>query len=66
MIEDYRIPRDKIESTMYRFDKKRANYYYANTLKKWDDLRNYDMVLDSGVLGIDGCVAVLKSVLEQE
>ena len=27
-----------------------------------DDLKNYDMVLDSGTLGIDGCVAALKGL----
>ena len=36
----------------------RANYFYADTTKKWDDLSNYDLVLDSGVLGIGGCVKV--------
>jgi len=64
VIEDYRIPRDKIESTMHRFDKKRANYYYANTTKKWDDFKNYDLILNSGTMGIDGCVALLKSLMK--
>ena len=66
IVDEYGISAEKAEAVRRKFDKKRANYYYANTLKKWDDFRNYDMVLDSGVLGIDGCVAVLKSVLEQE
>ena len=63
-IAGYGIDAEKIEATKRKFDKKRANYYYANTLKKWDDLRNYDLVLDSGKLGIDGCVAVLESLLD--
>ena len=65
IVDEYGITEDKAVSVKRKFDKKRANYYYANTLKKWDDLRNYDLVLDSGVLGIDGCVSVLKSLLEQ-
>ena len=48
---------------MRRFDKKRANYYYANTLRRWDDRNNYDIVLDSSSLGVEGCVAVLKPLL---
>jgi hypothetical protein len=48
---------------MERFNKKRANYYYANTGRKWRDYRNYDIVLDSAVIGIEGCVAVLSGVL---
>ena len=59
ILEDYGIPENEMEGTRKRFDKKRANYYYANTLQKWDNLKIYDMVLDSGRLGIEGCVACL-------
>ena len=30
----------------------------VKTVKKWDDFRNYDIVLDSGKLGIDACVDI--------
>lgn len=61
--EDYGIQPANIESTCKRFDNKRAKYYFANTTKKWEDLRNYDIVIDSGKLGIDGCVNALKNLL---
>ncbi len=57
--EDYGISEKDAETVRKRFDKKRANYYYANTAKKWDDFRNYDIVLDSTLLGVDGCVNIL-------
>ncbi|MDD7295339.1 MAG: cytidylate kinase family protein, partial [Oscillospiraceae bacterium] len=63
IIKDYGIQREMVESTRKRFDKKRANYYHVNTGKKWDDFRNYDVILDSGVLRINGCVAALKGLL---
>lgn len=63
---DYGIAENQIDITRRHFDKKRMNYYYANTARKWDDLKNYDIVLDSAVLGIDGCVNMLKSLLVQE
>ncbi|MGM9607638.1 MAG: AAA family ATPase [Oscillospiraceae bacterium] len=63
IMEDYGIPETAVESTQKRFDKRRANYYYANTGRRWDDFKNYDMVLDSAVLGVDGCVAALKGLL---
>ncbi len=62
--EDYGIELKQVESTRNRFDSKRAKYYYANTTQKWDDLKNYDIVLDSAKLGIDGCVDVLKGILQ--
>ena len=42
---------------------KKGKLLLRNTAKKWDDFRNYALVLDSGVLGIDGCVAVLNSLI---
>lgn len=61
--EQYGIADSQIESTRKRFDNKRSKYYYANTAKKWSDLTNYDIVLDSAALGIDGCVDVLAGLL---
>lgn len=63
IMEQYKIPKKSVEQTMKRFDKKRGNYYHANTKKKWDAPENYDLVLDSGSLGIDGCVRVIESLL---
>lgn len=57
------IPERDVQRTQKHFNKKRANYYYANTAKRWDDMNNYDVILDSAVLGIDGCVNILKSVI---
>lgn len=61
--KEYGIAENRIDETMRRFDKKRANYYYANTLRRWDDRNNFDLVLDSSALGIEGCVEVLKPLL---
>lgn len=63
IIEDYKIAPDDAERTRKYFDKKRANYYHANTTKKWTDFSGYDLVMDSAALGIDGCVAALKALL---
>lgn len=62
-ITDYGIPESSAAATMKRYNKKRANYYYANTARKWDDYKNYDMILNSSSLGIDGCVAALKGLI---
>lgn len=63
IMEEYGIPEIQTEVIRRKFDKKRANYYYVNTEKKWDDFRNYDIVLDSGKLGIDYSVDILKPLL---
>lgn len=63
VIQEYGIAENKAVSTMRKFDDKRANYYNANTARKWKDANNYDLILNSGVIGIDGCVSVLKTFL---
>ena len=62
--EDYGIAEENIDSTRRYYNKKRGSYYRANTGKEWKDLKNYDLVLDSARLGIDGCVNVLKGLFE--
>ena len=61
---DYGIAPEEVESTRRFYNKKRAGYFRANTGNDWKDLKNYDVVLDSAKLGIEGCVNVLKGIFE--
>lgn len=65
-MQDYQIPPEQVEATLRRFDKKRANYYAANTGKRWNDAHNYELVLDSGKLGLERCAAAITAVYQQE
>ena len=64
IIKTYDIPESKVDVVQRKYDKKRANYYNVNTERQWEDFKQYDIVLDSGKLGIDGCVRILKAILE--
>ena len=44
-------------------DKRRAAYYHYYTGEEWRDAAGYDLCLDSGVLGEDGCVERIMKVL---
>ena len=46
-------------------DKQRANYYNFYSNKRWDDLQNYDMVLDTSRFTIDQCVDLLEVAVKQ-
>ena len=46
-------------------DKQRANYYNFYSNKRWDDLQNYDMVLDTSRFAIDQCVDLLEMAAKQ-
>ena len=62
--KDYGIAPEEAESTRRFYNMKRAGYFRANTGHDWKDLKNYDVVLDSAKLGIEGCVNILKGIFE--
>lgn len=43
-------------------DKRRSAYYHFYTDSDWGDMNNYDITLNSGVLGIDKCVDLICSI----
>lgn len=43
-------------------DKRRAAYHRFYTDMKWGHAQNYDLTLNSGTLGIDKCVEIIKSL----
>lgn len=53
--------RDLVKKT----DKHRANYYNHYTDFKWGDINDYDLCLDSGTLGEDGCADVIACFIEK-
>ena len=66
ILEDYGIAKEEVDAIRKKFDKKRSNYYQANTQKRWEDMKNYDIVLDSATLGIDGCVDMLECLVSKK
>ena len=47
------------ENLLYKTDKKRANYYSYYTGKEWDSTSNYDLVINTSKIGIDGAVNLI-------
>lgn len=45
-------------------DKKRANYYYYNTDQRWNDISQYQFILDSSVYGVDGTVGLIRRMVD--
>mgnify|MGYP004443702979 FL=1 len=54
----------EVEKYIQRVDKYRADYYHYYTGQIWSDARNYDLCLDSGRLGWEGCVEAIKSYIQ--
>ncbi len=63
-IENYGIESGKAEDFVLKTDKKRASYYNFYSSRKWGNLDNYDLTVDSGFLGIDNTVELIKKFIE--
>ena len=49
----------EIQKAMKRTDTARRNYYQQFTGKHWGDTKNFNLSIDSGVLGYDACVKLI-------
>lgn len=60
IINIYKEADEKALEHIARIDKKREAYYNTYTGQKFGDAQNYDICLNSGMLGADSCVRILK------
>ena len=58
------ITESKARDLIQKQDKQRASYYNYYTSKKWGDSQSYHLTLDSGKLGIDGCIDMILKFRE--
>lgn len=49
----------EIQRAMKKTDAARRAYYQSFTGKRWGDMKNYNLALDSGLLGYDACVRII-------
>ena len=54
----------KAKDLISKNDKQRSSYYNYYTSKKWGEAKCYDMTLNSSLLGVDGCVKLIKTMIE--
>lgn len=61
----YNLSDNKARDRIRKNDKSRSSYYNYYTSKTWGDASSYHISLDSSVFGIDGCVSILKELVER-
>ena len=60
------VSAEKAKQLIAKADKNRAQFYNYYTNQKWGDAKNYDLCVNSSVLGMDGTVSVLQNFIEQK
>lgn len=61
---EYNLTHAKAREFINRQDKQRASYYNYYTAKKWGATESYNLSVDSGIFGIEGCVEIIKRAVE--
>ena len=60
----FNITREEAPAVLKKKDKARSNHYKYYTDQDWGMASNYDLCLNSGLIGIEGCVKAIQQVLE--
>ena len=55
---------DRIEDSILKYDKRRANYHNFHTGEKWGKIENYSLCVNSGKVGIDKAVEVIRTYVD--
>ena len=61
---DFDLTDAKAKDLIKKTDKRRSSYYNYYSNKKWGDSRNYDLVVNSSRVGVDGCVEQVKHYID--
>ncbi|MCR4795976.1 MAG: cytidylate kinase-like family protein [Ruminococcus sp.] len=64
-IEDYGIKESKAENIMKKADKRRETFYNVNTGRTWQDKDQYELCLNSAVLGDDLCAEIIVKAYKE-
>ena len=62
IVEKYGESAEAPEKRLRDKDIRRSSYYHFYTDVEWGICKNYDIALDSGVVGIDRCVDIIASL----
>ncbi len=60
----YGLEQEKAEEKIRKADRQRASYYNYYATATWGDVNNYDLCVDTGVLGVEGAVELIAKFLE--
>lgn len=62
IVQEYGERAESPEQRLRDKDKRRAAYHRFYTNMKWGHAQNYDLTLNSGTLGIDKCVEIIRDL----
>ena len=64
--EIYGFDKDKAKKEIARIDKQRANHYKYYTDKDWKDHSNYDICINSDLLGVEKSAELICNMVKEK
>ena len=64
MMQRKNLSESEAKKLIRQVDKDRASYYRYYTDQLWGERENFDLLLNSARIGVDGCVKVIRAYLE--
>ncbi|NBK98564.1 MAG: cytidylate kinase-like family protein [Erysipelotrichia bacterium] len=62
-VDEYKIAAQDVEDFIIKIDKERSNYYNYYTDRKWGNLKNYHLMLDTSKISIDQAVEIIAKIV---
>lgn len=66
VIDNYGETNVKIEDRLRDKDTRRRVFYRSFAMREWGDINNYNLVLDSGFIGIEKCADIICQIAKQD
>ena len=66
VIDEYKDEDDNIKEKIRRIDKNRSTYYNYYSNKRWGNLENYDLSLNTSKIDPDTCVELIKNIVKNK
>lgn len=60
----YKLETKNLEKEIKRVDKERARYYENYTGHRWNDMAQYDLVIDTSKVGIENAIDLIESYVK--
>ncbi len=64
VVDMYSLSESEADKKIKKIDKHRSEYYHYYTGREWDNVRNYDVCLNTAELTFEDCVKIIKSCIE--
>lgn len=64
VVDMYSLSESEADKKIRKIDKHRSEYYHYYTGREWDNVRNYDVCLNTAELTFEDCVKIIKSCIE--